>query len=394
MGRRKLIIDICCERSYDVFMIAATEIPALEERTERLIQRRHAIDVLELEWSQEAAALAATKYYEYEGFATPLEWIRVSCKMTGPQAADRVAVGEQVATMPESVQALESGEIGFAHLMVMARTAQALQRSRTATPFDEKTVLETARANTVGRLYYDCQHLRHAQDPQGYAADEAEAVEARTLEIKSGGNGWVSIKGFFDSAGASAVRKALEPLARKAGKDDKRERERRLADALVQLATGARPAQLQITASIETLMGLAGAPAGAMEFSLPISARTVERMACDCSVVRVLLGADSTVIDVGRATPKVSSSMKRGLKARDGGCRWPGCDRPAHWSEAHHFHHWTKGGATKLDNLVLLCYHHHRKVHEGGWQLVKCDDGSLLTIPPPLSFRPLSRGPD
>jgi len=251
-------------------MIAATDLPGLLERTERLIQRRHAIDLLELEWSREAAALAATKYYEYEGFATPLEWIRITCKMTGPQAADRVAVGEQVATMPESVLALEAGEIGFAHLMVMARTAQALKHSRTATPFDERAILETARANTVGRLYYDCQHLRHAHDPRGYAADEAEVVEARTLEITSGGNGFVSIKGFFDSAGGAAVRKALEPLARKAGADDKRERPQRLADALVQLATGAKPAQLQVTASIETLMGLAGAAAGEMEFSLPI----------------------------------------------------------------------------------------------------------------------------
>ena len=181
----------------------------------------------------------------------------------------------------------------------------------TGTPFDENVVLAMARENTVGRLYYDCQHLRHAHDPQGYAADEVEAVEARTLEIKSGGNGFVSIKGFFDSAVAAAVRKALEPLARKAGADDKRERERRLADALVQLATGAKPAQLQVTASIETLMGLAGAPAAEMEFSLPISAKTVERMACDCSVVRVLMGADSAVIDVGKATRKISCDASR-----------------------------------------------------------------------------------
>jgi len=375
-------------------MIAATGVLSLEQRAERQIQRRHEIDLLELEWSQEAALLAATDHYDYEGFATPLEWIRITCKLTSAQAADRVAVGQQLAAMPESVRALKAGEIGFAHLMVMARTAQALQRSRTATPFDERTVLEAARANTVGRLYYDCQHLRHAQDPQGYAADEAEAVEARTLEIKSGGNGWVSIKGFFDSAGASAVRKALEPLARKAGKDDERERPQRLADALVQLASGGKPAQLQVTTSIETLMGLAGAAAAEMEFSLPISAKSVERMACDCSLVRVLLGADSAVIDVGRSTRKISPALRRGIKARDGGCRWPGCDRPACWSEAHHLQHWIQGGPTELDNLVLLCYHHHRKVHEGGWQLVRCDDGRLLTIAPPMRFTRWSRGPD
>ena len=246
--------------------------------------------------------------------------------------------------------------------MVIARTAQALKRSITATPFDEKAILGMARENTAGRLYYDCQHLRHAHDPKGYAADEAEAVQARKLEIKAGGNGLVSIKGFFDSAGAAAVRKALEPLARKLGQDDKRERERRLADALVELATGARPAQLQITASIETLMGLAGAPAGEMEFSLPISAKTVERMACDCNVVRVLLDADSAVIDVGRSTPKISPAMKprprtpamaaaagRAATGRLTGARPTICC------------HWTTGGATELDNLVLLCFHHHAR---------------------------------
>ena len=223
-------------------MIAATENSALEGRTERLIQLRHDIDLLELQWSQEAALLAATDHYDCEGFATALEWIRITCKLTSAQAADRVAVGRQMAAMPESVQALEAGEIGFAHLMVMARTAQALQRSLTGTAYDEKPVLAMARESSVGRLYYDCQHLRHAHDPQGYATEEAEAVEARRLEISSGGRGLVSIKGFLDSAGGAAVRLALEPLARKAGAEDHREREQRLADALVQLATGAKPA--------------------------------------------------------------------------------------------------------------------------------------------------------
>jgi hypothetical protein len=382
-------------------MIAATEEPfssacllSLEERTERLIQRRHELDVEELLWSREAAELACTDQYMDEGFATPLEWIRIICKLTSPQAGDRVAVGRHIASMPESLQALVSGEIGFGHLVVMARTAEAMQHSKTAAAFEEKAVLDQARENTVGKLVYICHHLRHALDAEAYAAAEAEAVESRSLEIKSGGNGFASIKGFFDSAGAAAVRRALEPLAKRSGPDDDRDRRRRLADALIELASGTRPAQIQVTATVETLMGLAGAPAADMEFSLPISARTVERMACDCSIVRVLLGADSAVIDVGRSTPKVSPAMKRGLQARDGGCRWPGCERPACWSQAHHFQHWIKGGPTELDNLVLLCYHHHRNVHEGNWQLVKCDDGRLLTIPPPTTFKPWARGPD
>jgi len=83
-------------------MIAATEVLSLEQRAQRLIQRRHTIDLLELEWAQEAACLAATDRYDYEGFATPLEWIRIICKLTSAQAADRVAVGQQMPAMPRA----------------------------------------------------------------------------------------------------------------------------------------------------------------------------------------------------------------------------------------------------------------------------------------------------
>src|SRR5207245_10016532 len=156
-------------------------------------------------------------------------------------------------------------------------------------------------------------HLRHALDAQGYAEEEEEVVEKRSLEISSGGAGMVSVNGYLDSAGAAVLRKALEPLARKAGKEDRRKRRQRLADALVELATAGKPAQIQVTASIETLMGLAGAPAAEMEFSLPISGKVVERMACDCSVVRVLLADGSRVFAVGRATPEVSAGRRRDL---------------------------------------------------------------------------------
>jgi len=120
------------------------------------------------------------------------------------------------------------------------------------------------------------------------------------------------VRGVLDAAGGAAIRTALEPLAQRCGTDDNRHRDRRLADALVELAmvgldTGAvhqRASQrthLQVTASLETLLGLPGAPAGELEFSLPISARMVERLACDATVTRVLLGDDSAVVDVGRA---------------------------------------------------------------------------------------------
>jgi len=206
----------------------------------------------------------------------------------------------------------------------------------------------------------------------------------------------VLLSGNFDPEGGAAILTKLNPLTRKSGTHDTRSREKRNADALVEVASGGgSQAQIQVTSSLETLLGLAGAPAADMEHSsVPISARTIERLACDSSIARVLLNSESTVIDVGRSKRVVSEPARRALAARDGHCRWPGCERPASWSAAHHVVHWIHGGTTDLDNLILLCHRHHRMVHEGNWQIVRGNDGQILTIPPTVTFGPPPRGPD
>ena len=73
------------------------------------------------------------------------------------------------------------------------------------------------------------------------------------------------------------------------------------------------------------------------------------------------------VLDVGRRTRTIPPALRRALDVRDGGCRFPGCG--LRFTEAHHIEHWADGGVTKLDNLLLLCRHHHRLVHEEGWRV-------------------------
>jgi len=371
---------------------------------DELTQLRHLIDHLEVRFSQTAAEFAQTNAWEDWGSVSPIQWIRYECKMGGGAAADRVCVGEQLARLPLSSQALADGQIGFAHLAVLARTAEALTSSDTAKGFDEQLVLNEAKTLSVGRLWRFCHHVRHAADPKGFAADEADAVERRRLQLSPCEDGSLLVDGWLDSAGGAALRTALEPLARPTGAEDDRCRERRLADALVELAThtldaglvpqraGQRP-HLQVTTTLETLRGLAGSPAGELEFSLPISATTVQRLACDSTITRVVLGSQSVVIDVGRAKRVVAGTTRRAVDARDGHCQWPRCDRPPSWSAAHHVVHWTRGGTTNLSNLVLLCHRHHWLAHEGGWQLVRTDDGRLLTIPPEPGRFPSMRTP-
>ena len=93
---------------------------------EHLISLRHGIDVLELDFSISAAAFAATDEYEVQGSVSPLDWIRHHCRMTGHAASRAVAAGEQLGRLPASARALDAGEIGFAHLSLLAGVARRL----------------------------------------------------------------------------------------------------------------------------------------------------------------------------------------------------------------------------------------------------------------------------
>jgi Domain of unknown function (DUF222) len=369
-------------------------------RRERLIQRRRLIDLQEIAFAREAAEFAASDAWDEDGSVSAIDWMRFNCHMNAGAAANAIAVGERLEQLPESHQAVVDGEIGFAHLATMARTAEALDDR-----FDESVLVEKAKENSPGKFFYICHHARHAADPKRYAAEEAEQVEQRKLKLSTWMDGSVLISGQLDPIGGAAFLTAIQPLARKSGAHDDRSLEKRNADALVELATHSLDAglipqrasqrtHLQVTTSLETLMGLAGAPAADMEFSLPISSKTVERLACDASITRILLDSDSMVIDVGRAKRTIKGPARKALNVRDEHCVWTGCERPASWCSGHHLVHWLHGGTNDPPNLALLCNRHHWMVHEGNWQIVRDGDGRIVTIPPVVSFAASSRGPD
>src|SRR5947209_2575781 len=153
-------------------------------------------------------------------------------------------------------------------------------------------------------------------DAKKYAREQNDLETNHHLTLTTVESGHLLINGVLDPIGGAAVRAALEPLARKSGEHDDRRMPQRYADALVEMASAGKPANIQVTATIETLKGLAGAAAGEMEFSLPVSAVAVRRMACDCSVTRVLLSQESVTIDVGRSKRVISNTLRKALKIR------------------------------------------------------------------------------
>jgi len=379
-----------------------------DDVTGRLQRRQRVIDRLKLDFSKDAARLAAEfatdDAAERLDSPTAGEWIRHNCKTSRSTAYDCINVGEQLVQLPKCAEAMVAGEIGFAHLSVLARTSSALAESTPESAFVEDDLLERARECSAGRLWHYCMRLRHALDPEGVAREQRIAVEERRLQFTVWDDGSLLISGQLDPIGGAAVRTALEPLAQPMGQGDDRSLEHRQGDAIVELSlhsldaglvpqhASQRP-HLQVTTTLETLRGIPGSPAADMEFSTPISATTVQRLACDANVSRVVFGPASVVVDVGRAARVVSGATRRALNARDQHCQWPGCERTASWSSAHHLVHWTQGGPTDLSNLILLCHRHHWMVHEGGWKLAQSAEGRLLAIPPIYDYYRV-RAPD
>ncbi|GGL09930.1 HNH endonuclease signature motif containing protein [Mangrovihabitans endophyticus] len=170
----------------------------------------------------------------------------------------------------------------------------------------------------------------------------------------------------------------------------------RRADALVdicQLALrttalpengGDRP-QLAVTAPYDVLHQKLGI--GTLDTGERLHPTDVRRLACDARILPAVLGGQGQVLDVGRTRRLATGSLRRALVARDHGCAFPHCDRPAQWCDAHHLASWLDGGPTSLDNLVLLCRYHHRLVHREPWR-VRLGPGRHPEFLPPPALDP------
>src|SRR5579864_4786431 len=334
------------------------------------------------------------------GSISPASWIARSCGMTVSSAADRVCVGEQLESLPKVAAALGSGEISFQSASALCHLHERLGEHREG--FDQEEMLGYARDYSVFGLRKLCRVAWHVANPDGFFKEAEADFTRRYFHISQLSDGMYAVDGQLDAVSGAAFKTAVDVLAKPKGSEDERSARQRRADAVGELALhameqGTLPRRhavkphLNLTMTLDGLKGELGVPPAELELSLPISTRTAERMACDCTISRVVL-ADSMVIDVGRATRAVSAPTMRALRVRDKGCRFPGCDRQVNWSSPHHIVFWARGGHGRLPNLVLLCYFHHRLVHEGGWQVVK-SGREFQFVPPERMVMRRARGP-
>jgi len=149
----------------------------------QLVQLRSVMDRLEVVFSQTAATFAATDEYQNQGATSPIEWVRHNCRMTSTAAAEKVCVGEQMERMPQFVESLFAGRVGFGHLAHTARTARKLMNSATGAGFDETELLERAEGMSVGKFGYAVRHFGLWSAPPFLSSPAARRPSSRMLRI-------------------------------------------------------------------------------------------------------------------------------------------------------------------------------------------------------------------
>jgi hypothetical protein len=235
--------------------------------------------------------------------------------------------------------------------------------------------------------------LADAADAAALDRQDKRARDTRSLHLSRNGDGRVRLTGWLDEEAAAIVNAALDPLCAP-GHDpggESRTPAQRRADALVEVCElamrtdhlptsgGERP-HLVVTLPFDVLRQQLGV--ATLDSGERLSPKQARRLACDAALIPAVLGGDGQVLDLGRTRRLITGSLRRALEARDRGCAFPGCDRPAKWCHGHHIISWIDGGRTSLDNAVLLCGHHHRIIHKGHWQVRMATDGLPEFIPP------------
>ncbi len=384
----------------DEYEAATRKFLARGERSVDPKRYRAVIDSLDGDFSTIARDAQKSGEHLVAGNITAASWIARTCGMSISSAADRVCVGEQLESLPKVAAALSSGEISFQSASALCHLHERLGEHRDG--FDEEEMLGFAREYSVSELRKLCRFAWHVANPDGFFKEAEADFTRRYFHISQLPDGMFAVEGVLDPVGGAAFKTAVDVLAKPQGAEDERTARQRRADAVGELSMhamdqGTLPRRhsvkphINLTMTLEGLKGEIGVPPAELDLSLPISIRTAERLACDCTMSRVLL-ADSTVIDVGRATRTVSAPKMRALRVRDKGCRFYGCDRQVNWSNPHHIVYKSRGGSDKLENLVLLCFFHHRLVHEGGWQVVKVGR-EFQFLPPERVVMRRARGP-
>ena len=385
------------------------------------------LDAVELAMVRELDATGAVKP---AGWASTQDFVTAVAgghKGTGP-ATVRLASAVEEPVLAPVAEAMADGWLSTAKAHVIERAVDTLPGERDTRERGVVFLLGEAKALDATELKKLARHLISVVDPDGderRAERELDRLERaahhdRYLTITDDQAGGAWIKGRCSSEDAELVKSTLIPLAAPqptagpvcdppscavpgCGHDgrDPRDHGARLLDALVEACARLQSAELlpeshgavprlTLTMDYDALRDSSGF--ATTETGAELSASAVRRICCDSHLIPAVLGTVSEVLDVGRTQRLVTAAIWKALVARDAHCRFPNCRRPPVMCHAHHLQHWADGGHTALDNLILLCCHHHRLIHNGPWTIEPAGPATYEFHPPPGTRRALRPG--
>jgi hypothetical protein len=323
---------------------------------------------------------------EARRFTVAAESVHPSTSLTGESLPPR---------LPATALAFTAETISVRHVDTIARLLDTGAARRLDPPTWAEAEIELARY-AVSCTPFELQRFGvklidtldvDGAEPDDRVRDQVNELHIKPFKTKPGGR----IEGRFDDASRFAeIAGVVNALATPRDRDDQRTTAERQADGLAEACaqvlsfgdlpeTGGQRPQLVVTMDLEELEHRARG--ALLEFGGQLSPSALRRLACDAAVIPVVLNGDGIPLDVGRASRAIPDGIRRAVRARDGGCAHPGCDRPPSWCEIHHVIEWQHGGPTAVSNLVMLCRQHHRQVHDSGWE-IRMDTGLPEFIPP------------
>ena len=318
--------------------------------------------------------------YERRGAWTSWEcrscahWLSLKTGLGLHAARQHVRVALRLGALPEITRAFSEGRLSFSKVRALTRFATAET---------EQGLIEMARTATASQLE---RIARAVPPPPGDDSDGAERrrQDRRYVRWTWDDEGELVLKARLSSDEGAVVIQALEASMREVRRSTNELRVT-AADGLVRMAEKALAAgEVDSSGADRNLVVLHTTPdalasdegGSHLDLGPGVLAETARRLACDASLVEAVTDADGIPLSIGRKSQKVPAGLRRALHLRDHRCRFPGCTNKFSL-DAHHVRHWAKGGETAISNLVLLCRHHHRAVHEGPFNVHCSDDGDI-----------------
>jgi hypothetical protein len=322
-----------------------------------------------------------------------------------------VRVAKSLQQLPAIDEAFRTGTISYSKVRAMTRSA---------TPGNEQMLLQVALHGTAQHVEQLVRKYRRAESLTDDCRDQSRYA-ARELTCFFDDDGMLVLRGRMTPEDGAVFMKAMDAMVEAqnppVSHDDssatcpEKTFPQKRVDALLALAEqamntieeGLQP--LSSADKYQVVIHIEGGNQRGHEHSneqhcsiesgahhLPLSPATGRRLCCDASLVPVLEDSIGNVLNIGRKTRAIPPSIRRALQIRDHGCRFPGCCE-SRYVDAHHVHHWCDGGETRLDNLVLLCRHHHRLLHQEGYEIVKRGEQHFEFLTPAGDAMPTARVP-